>query len=850
MVLPALAIVATAAGAGAEDGVVLERRWRALPGAAGVQGARVALDLRDRTLYALYTAAGQGGLTVRAYDMDRYTERAMPLTDPAGPAVMAATPVTAVERHRLAVVAQATRETAVPAVTVYGLRGNAVTRVGAPVTRFPAGYTVLGMAVDGPRDRLLVLAAPSGGGNVKTAGAGVGNVMVDTWRLADLANGTVASESVQPLRVPPSCGQVMSSTFPAGIMASPDGRRVYFGCLSHRGFATLLGPNAGDVSGVAELDLAGAATGAPTALRIEPVSGNYAQGDSFAVPGRGRFVLTAGAAGTTTIKVYDTTHGYYVGNVGLDNGIAATGYDPVSGRGFYVNGSGLGVFDAGSTPVDQGVAYEEHATRLGVLLRGVDVDPKTRRVFVVTADDVVNGPDPWIAVFRDRSARGDLSVGDVDDSGGLDVEEVPGRYESSRSADAAALGAELRLVGGPNSLVYNTTHFDSRGILTRPGTRWLQFGAARPVRLSRDEASVEVVTTRYDDASAADAQSTVVAVPELCSDFGYTPKATADDQLAVTCDVAKQVASGSVVTEPARVLVAHAGQQGLVPAPVRLRMADASAKAERLPDGTLLSTLTAEANGIDILGTVKIGRVGAKATVAVRGRPGTATTTYERTVTGLVVGGTTVCEADCPLDTVRQAVAQAFNGRVVLDFPEPYTYASKRGTVAGLLDDPYRHVERTMFDDVPADVLLTPAMEVLVYLDGTASSRFVATFAAVSAQEQYRIFSVGEPPQTPDPVTPPQPRATQGTAPAVTTGEPPVVAEPEAVEPETVAAPAAPGELVRRLRDGLKVVFRSPRHLAGVALLWALLALPTYLAARRRLLLDLPYLRRAVEESS
>lgn len=851
LVVPALAIVAGAAGARGTGELYLEKRWRALPGGNGVQTARLALDVRNRTAFAFYS--GDAGMHVRAYDLDSLEARTPVLVEPGAPVIRPATPIAVDEAHGTAVLAPATGQTAVPVVSVYGVRGTALARLGRPATRFPAGYAVLGMAADTARNRMFVLGAPSGGGAVKSAGAGVGNVLLDVWDLAALAKGTVASDAAQPLRVPPTCGQVMTTTFAAGILPSRDGKRVFFGCLSNRGVVTPLGPNAGDVSGVAELDLAGAATGAPTALRIRPVSGDFAQGDSFAIPRRDRFVLTAGSAVTTTIKVFDTAHGYYVGNVGLDSGIAAFGYDPAQARGYYVNGQGLGVFDARTTPVSQGVIYEDYTTTLGNLQRGIDTDPRTRRVFVVGSDDVVAGNAPYVLVFRDRTP---LDTEDTATGGGsLDVAERAGVYEASWSADSAALGTELRMVGGPNNLLFNATHFDSRGIVTRPGTRWMQYGSSRGVRLTRDEASAEVVTGRYDNASSADANGTELAAPVVCADFGFSGGEVTGPDASVHCDAGKARAGGSAVAQPARLVASVAGHPEAVPSGLTVKVADSAVDSAREADGTLVSTVRAEAEGIDLAGVVQIGRVAAQATVRAHGRPGTAAATYERSVTGLVVSGHKVCDTDCPLPLVKQVVDQAFGGRIVVDFPEPDAYAAPDGSAARVTDNRYRHVERVTFDDVPDDATVAPAMEVTVYLDGTSSSRLIVGLAAVSTQERYRIFRVGsEPPPPPPPPAPPVPL-------------PPVPADPagpvtgdggttvtrtggDGAERPAVAAPQTPGDLVQRLRDGLKVVMRSPGQLAGVAALWALLALPAYLAARRRLLLDLPFLRRSLEESS
>ncbi len=215
-------------------------------------------------------------------------------------------------------------------------------------------------------------------------------------------------------------------------------------------------------------------------------------------------------------------------------------------------------------------------------------------------------------------------------------------------------------------------------------------------------------------------------------------------------------------------------------------------------------------------------------------------------MTGLVVNGTPVCD-NCPLDTVGEAIEEAFNGRVLVSFTAPSLYASPRGTRGGITDDVYRHIERTTFDEVPGDSYVAPAMEVVVYSDGTAPSRFIAGFAAISAQARYRIFRVGSDDAGP---LPSLPSVTTGDVPRVGTagtGAGTTAAPSTGDTGPAIAAPPVPRSVVTRLAEGLKVVFRSPGHLAAVAALWTLLALPTYLAARRRLLLDLPFLRRTLE---
>jgi Tfp pilus assembly protein FimT len=861
MVFPALAIVATAAGARSTDGVYVDRRWNAFAGTTNVQAARLALDARARTAYVL--ESGDGEVRVRAWDLDRFKPRTPVLVERDAPALTAATPLAVDDRHSVLVTAPAPAPGVVPAVRAYTVRGRALAVAASAPSRFPAGYAVLGLAVDTARDRLIVMGGPSGSGGVQLVGAGVGGVLVDLWSLKDLARGVVTAEHAQPLRVPQTCGQLVTSTYQAAVLPAPDGKSLFFGCLSNRGLTTPLGPNAGDVSGVAELILAAAGTGAPSALRLFPVSGNFATGDSLVARGSRRVVLVANSATATNFRVFDSRSRYYVGNVGLDDiGVSALGVDDGSSRGYYVIAGGLGVFDAGATPATQGVVYDELAPILGVLRRPIDVDPVTRRLFIVTADDLNGGSDPFVAVVKDNSEV-NVDRGGSDEEPGVDEPEVPGRTASSRTADSGAVGAEFRLVGGPSALLFNSTHFDSRAIVARAGTRWEQFAIARGVRLSGDEASAEAVTTRQDAATSADMAVTVkelgvdvqpapFAAPALCADLGYSPTIAADDSATVSCDVTKQLASAEVEAQPARILMTRAGHPDAVPAPVQVKDADASVDVHRDgPLGKVVTTLRSEADGIDILGAVQIGRVVAKAVVTTHGRPGTAATSYERSVSGLVVNGVEVCDTTCSTAQVHAVVDEVFGGRVRVAFPEPERYAAPNGTVARLTDNRYRHVERTQFDDVPEDSVLTPAMEVVVYLDGTSTSRLVVSLASVSGQQRYRIYRLGPDATPPPPLPSALPTAVR--PPVLDPEDPlgggsvPTLTDPLVKHP--LAAPPTPADLVRRLRDGLKVVMRSPGQLAGVVALWTLLALPVYLSARRRLLLDLPFLRRSLEES-
>ncbi|MDT7571113.1 MAG: hypothetical protein QOE05_1287, partial [Actinomycetota bacterium] len=339
-----------------------------------------------------------------------------------------------------------------------------------------------------------------------------------------------------------------------------------------------------------------------------------------------------------------------------------------------------------------------------------------------------------------------------------------------------------------------------------------------------------------------------------CADFGAGTQEGGVDTVAVTCDLATSHVAAAAEFSPPRAVLTKAGQPGTVPAGVVVRSAKVGTDVKRATDGTSTTTIEAEANGVDVLGVVRIGRVTASLTAAVHGRPGSAKLDYKRTVTGVTVNGADVCGSACSVDQVADAVNRALGGRAVVEFPDGDAYASKKGVVARLTDDRYRHVERVLLDDQPDDNVLLPAMQVTVFTDGTMASRQIVSLAAMSTQAIYRNYRVGSP-QDPFPKPPLPTGGTTVTVPG-TPGRPgtDVITDgPVPPAPTPTVAPLAqgggPGGLLGAIGRGVRVAFRSPGTVAGIALMWSLLAVPVYLAARRRLLLDLPRLRRDLEEA-
>jgi hypothetical protein len=876
-----LALAPLTAPAGAGGTVRLERRWSPFVGKVNVKYARLALDVSARVAYVFSQDVDTNGpVIVQPWHLDRLTPLAPPLSLPGLPDMAATTPIAIDESTHTLVFSPVPQITdaaaaAPPVVEVLALRNGAMTEVAKLMTRHPAGYSVLGFAVEPTTKMLVDVAGPAAGGAVPTAGAGTGGIQVDTWRLADLAAGRIASPDPAPIAVPNACGQVITTDFAAGLLMSADGKTAYFGCLTNKGALTLTGPNATDYAGVAELDLAAARSGLPTALTLAFVPGNFVTGDSLVVPAQRRVILLAEATTTTNAKVYDTRHHRYVGNVGIEDlSVGSVGVHPVTGRGYYVIGAGLGVFDPAATPATQGTVHEDLSPIVGGLTRPMEIDPRTSRVFIPTSDDLNSGDPAYVAVLRDRTPLPSLDTQDVEDS--VDAPEKPGVTESIRSADAAAVGVEYRLVGGPYNASYNATHADAH-LLVRPGTRVQQFAAARNVRLTGTEAAAEVVASRRDDATASDAFGVGALDATQCSDFSGTPTGTTASGLKVACDVAREMVHAEVATDLPRLLVgAGPGAPKQVhdhlppppsgappppeppmpepppapdlPVPVQVGSAAVTVDLRRAaPRGALTSVLSTTASGVDILGIVRIGRVTASLETAVHGRPGTAAVKYTRAIYGVTVNGVPVCDTQCSLDDVAATVNRALGGRGHVEFPPADEYEARTGAAARLTDDRYRHVERVLLDDVPDDNVLRPAMEIVVNRDATSASRHVVTLAALSAQSRYRIFRLTPPPTFPPPPTPTNvaalprvPVATPAGTGRTTTTTTRTKGTPGT--PTVIGDPTPPG-LLGAIDRHVRVILRNARDLAGIAAVWSLLAVPVYLSARRRLLLELPRLR-------
>jgi hypothetical protein len=826
-------------------GLHLVHRWSPFVSSANLANTAVALDTRGRVVYSLSQTRG-GPVQAQAWGLDslsQLTPRAVVSTT----ALTTATPLAVDDSHHTLVIAEAPVAGSAAGLSVSTRVGGLLHVFGHPATRFPPGYSVVGMSVNPRRSLLYVLAEPSGCIQgicpVQTSGVGAGGIELDTLSLTDLAHGSVRSPWTAPQRLGQICGQVITYYSAAGMVISGDDKKAYLGCISNRGVVTLLGPNAGDIGGIAEVDLSAAGGGNMLPVQMHSVPGNFGTGDSIAVPGPARMVITAPTAGATSIKVFDTVHGYFVGSVGVDdNQLDAIGVDERSGQGYYLYRGGLTALDLAALPVPQGQDYSQLAPLLGTIIRRLAVDPATHRVFILNSQDQIQGTTPFVSVLRDDQPQtGDRAT--VPSLTGVDAPEAPGLTDSDRVGVAGAVGAEYRLVGGTANLIQNSVHFDSRGVVTRPGTRDLQFAIAHGVQLTNDQATAQTVTEAQDDATTSDTTVSAPAIPLQCIDFGSAPTSRTADSASASCDLGGQRVRTSAAASPGRILVnsptVNAGNA--VPDAVQVRSASTATEESRRGLGALAATVTSEADGISILGVVTIGRVAATVTTSAHGRSGSAAVSYARTISNVRVNGADVCGATCSLTTVVTAVNTALQGRAHIDFPAADQIATHDGRLAYLQDNQYHHVEQVLFNDVSADSVTSPAMSITVFSDGATGSREIVSLAALSAQTVYRIFPAGSV-QAPPPVVTPGSVHPGLTEPGVlprTLGKERLLAPGELTQAPSVQPPGSVGGFLSR---ALHLGFRSPGQILGIAVIWMLLALPAYLAARRRLLVELPLL--------
>jgi hypothetical protein len=726
-------------------------------------------------------------------------------------------------------------------------------RHGAPGIVFriasPLGFDrIAGLALDETGDDLFVLGTGGGSFGVPEAGSAV--VELQRLSLDSLVAQRSATRWTSAYRVPSGqCPALIQVGLPVAVLVVKDS--VLFGCRGSAPIVSVFVPNSPLLSGIMTLHGATRAATPSITVGYHPMPGNFAvYGETVADQATHRLVAID-VAGLVGIRVYDALHERFVGRIFAGSQhINALLTSPATGRLYFASADptvGLGESDlAALVPTQGAIAPDALSNRMSGHPLRMAVDDSTHRIFVPAEHKADDGTTSYsLLVLADRYPRYRQPEALDYDAGAADIAEAPGRTDTTRSAVAEGFGADYQLIGGTANFVQNTTGVDPGG-QGRPGSRYLRQAVVRSASLTADGALAVAVAGREDDTTSADRQGAGAgdsfAPIAQCTDFGASPmrQPLTVQGAQVLCDLEHQkvLATSSFTSQGA---IATTGQgEPPATAPVQSSSSGVSLVEQRI--GRIASPLTvvatAFADNVTIAGVVRIGRVTSTLRVSSSGRAGRSVAMRTVAVSHVVVGGTPLCSSVCPLPDVVAAVNAALGSRGHVEFPAADVIRTPHGTYAQVRQDPWLHAERVLDYDKADDDYAVPAMTVVAYYDGLSKSRLVADFAGLAAATSYRIFTVtgresGEP-TLPGYKTPVQPR-----------GGLPAVGVPPAHSPSVQLAQADSNSAVALARS-LRLFLRDPRSALPLLIMLSLLALPEYLSARRRLLLELPLLRREV----
>lgn len=876
LVLTTALVAAVVAGwsASAEPpstGLVQVGEWKALIGSDAAVLPMVAVDASRRTGLVL-SDSGQLGAAdqskhlgswnrVQAIDLDsgRLTS-----AREATPPVEIRSPVVVDSRRHVVLYPEmseaagtAKAYVAPPALVGVGLVAGKPKTLFRVASRFPTGR-IAGMSISPDGSGLVVVATTAAGDTVQQGDASL-VVSVDWLALDGLVHGKASSRWSSPYRLLPGlCPELIETYQPAAVLVSPAGVSLSCRAVSSQVNDSV---SAAQPGGVVVLEGASSAA-PPTGSSFYPTAGSFGSyGESFADPVTGRVVLIDFSVGGQGSRIFDTVHRRYVGMIKTSQGTPSgvTG-NPTTGRVYFSGsnpGAALGAFDMAPVVPTQGyLDTTDYGAQIGnnFSLR-MTFDPAAGHLLVPRGSPSAGTAS--VLVIADRLPPVMPTAAANPDVGALNSQEVPGRTASARSATVHGFGADYQLVGGTSNLWENLTGTDSGGSF-RPGTRSLRQAVVEAAFLGDGESSARAVVAREDRATdadragvkpqtngAVDAGSTF-APPAGCSDFGSTPTRTPTAVMTakVSCDNAGQRTTAQASFEAVNgVFLTTQGHGAPVAAPVQVGSSSVSVVEQRAAAlGPASATVTAHAENITVLGGVHIAQISSSVTVSSHGRPGTALVSPPKvTMSGVSVDGSPLCSVTCPTGAVVAALNAALGTRGHVEAPAGATTRSPGGTLASFGQDPWYHAERVLDYDKADDDFAVPALTVIVNLDGRIKSRLVVDFAGVDAASLYRIYALDEAvPASPSPVLALPPSTRPVPAPVsqlVAAPGPPATAPLMALPaPQIGFLPS----LVRSVRLGL----RSPAAALPVLLVWGLLATGPYLAARRRLLLELPLLSR------
>lgn len=709
-----------------------------------------------------------------------------------------------------------------------------------------------------PEDKLyLVTQATVGASELAASNHLVAVHQLDAGRL--LGSGVSAVDWSYPV---PQCAMVMAKEEPGVVFRSQRRASVYIPCRSGGFGAGTQQPL--ETPGVVRLNMAGTATTADVArfsVEFFPLSGNLQSGFVSVDPLTERLFLRVDASATESgVWIFDTNAASWLGLVVTPGGGAwGVAVDPSAGRLYvlspprlqpYLNVLAVIASTRGIEP-DQGRVVQFRPGDTPIPSRPL-VDPIRRRLFWSTASDYL--------VLRDdvpRSAPAGVADPDANTSDIAEGEQTAVNFLGGTQA----FGARIRWVGGTRGVQRNAnTLIENPPLPGVPfqtlfppvpteGTRDIHLARVLRSTLSGGEASASATGADRDrENTDGDLVNYTVYMrdrggPNLvarrwpyrivtCTDFGSPGDARQDAATGATV--------GCERNESAVDATAKAAAPVEVPS-VTVASASATTRVIRDPRRGVVSIAEAEATGVDIAGAAGIGRITSRAESWAAGRPGTAGTSFQRTISDVWVrtqDGTrqTVCAGPCSPSAARDALNAALGARFRVDLPQPDPVRAA-GTPGGYealaVRDPYEVANEAALNDEAGVRLEVPAMVLTGFADGRNRSRMVVSLAASSAESHYGIYRLA------------RTLPSQGARPSVlgvqlpTNPIGPSLAAPSASGTQTLTPVGSLfgnglATVVRRSFSGIVFLFTSPGQAVRAFGLWLFLAAPLLLLMRRR----------------
>lgn len=872
VVAAGVALAGGAPTAGADESLVESATWQPFP-ADTVGHGFVAVDDGARVGYAFSGTLGGTWRRVQALDLD--TGRARSAVTEIRP-MASRTPVLVDTRRHVLIYAEthngdfgSAGGSFLVGAALRGKEVKEVFRVASPV----GNLRIAGLAFDETGDDILVVGTAEGSGQNVVQGSSV--VQVQRVSVDALVRNTLTARWPEAYALPPgACPTLLQTNQPAGVLAYGD--RVYVACrgVSATGTAAFVPQAAATSNAIVQVSGAGRTRAATPSVRLYRTPGNFAiAGESFTAPRTRRFLLVE-SSGYIGLRVFDTDHGRYVGriNAGKQTLYGAVADEKTSRVYFasYDETVGLGFGDAAALVPTQGeripvpyAAYIGNGTP-----RRMSFDSAKRRLLLPIRRQTDDGRQvESVLVFNDKSDPYRAPAPIDHALGSIDAVDRAGVTDSSIATTARAYGADYQLIGGTANLLQNASGVDTRGV-ARPGSRHLRQAYVKSSSLTGDGAESKATTGEEDQTTDQDRNSATAPSPAPssatagsrfapvaeCADYGVGKTEAAAPRAKTTCDLRGELVTATtdfLADDAVLVTTPGVGHESPVLAPIQTGRSHTEVRQQRLPNrGPLVTTIKTVTDNVTIGDVASFGRVTQTVTLSVQGRTGTASVKRETAITNVVVQGRDVCGSQCHPAQVQQQVNAALNGRGFVEFPAAHLVAEKRGTYAELTQDFWYHAERVLDYDKPNDDYVVPVMSIHYWMDFTSKSRLVVDIAGVAATASYRVYPLGSDdfdddggddggdggvviPDVDDPRPVPT-LAPSGPAPVPTNAPAPQAAGPEDGPVNTIV-------------DRLSLSLRSLREAIPLLLIWALLAVPTYLAARRRLLLELPMLTRDEE---